>query len=342
MKAQVLQSTVDLHVNPEPLVFCDIRTPQPGPEDILIHIRACGVCHTELDEIEGRTPPAFFPVIPGHQVVGTVCSCGCDVTRHSVEDRVGVAWIFRSCGQCSLCRKGFENLCSEFQATGRDANGGYAEFMVVHQDYAFPIPSVLSDYETAPLLCAGAVGYRSLQLTGLTNGEPLGLTGFGGSGHLVLQLAGFLFPDSDIFVFTRNRVQQEFALELGAVWAGSTTTPSPQKLQAIIDTTPAWQPVVSALACLRPGGRVVINAIGKEDQDKHILSSLNYSHHLWLEKEIKSVANVCRSDVVEFLGLAARLEIRPQTTLYPLEDANHALYDLKTKTVRGAKVLCIS
>lgn len=342
MKAQVLQSTVDLHVNPEPLVFCDIRTPQPGPEDILIHIRACGVCHTELDEIEGRTPPAFFPVIPGHQVVGTVCSCGCDVTRHSVEDRVGVAWIFRSCGQCSLCRKGFENLCSEFQATGRDANGGYAEFMVVHQDYAFPIPSVLSDFETAPLLCAGAVGYRSLQLTGLTNGEPLGLTGFGGSGHLVLQLAGFLYPDSDIFVFTRNRVQQEFALELGAVWAGSTTTPSPQKLQAIIDTTPAWQPVVSALACLRPGGRVVINAIGKEDQDKHILASLNYSHHLWLEKEIKSVANVCRSDVVEFLGLAARLEIRPQTTLYPLEDANHALYDLKTKTVRGAKVLCIS
>jgi propanol-preferring alcohol dehydrogenase len=339
MKAQVLRSAVDLQVNPEPLSFCDIATPEPTSEQILIKVHACGVCHTELDEIEGRTPPPVYPVIPGHQVVGTVCRTGSAVTRHVINDRVGVAWIFSTCGSCALCKKGLENLCPGFQATGRDTHGGYAEFMVVHQDYAFPIPESLTDVETAPLLCAGAIGYRSLQLTGIANGEPLGLTGFGGSGHLVLKLARFLFPDSPIFVFTRNKVQQDFALQLGAIWAGNIGDVPSENMQAIIDTTPAWMPVLAAMECLRPGGRLVINAIRKEAADQSILATLDYPRHLWLEKDIKSVANVCRNDVKHFLRLAAELEIRPEVELYSLDEANRALYELKMHSVRGAKVL---
>jgi len=338
----VLQQTVDLQVNPEPLVFSDYPKPQPGPEEILLQVRFCGVCHTELDEIEGRTPPPAFPVIPGHQIIGRVADCGFAVTRHTVNDRVGVAWIYSSCGHCRFCRQGRENLCPDFLGTGRDVNGGYAEYLVVHQDYALTIPEKLVDSETAPLLCAGAIGYRSLQLTGLKNGDPLGLTGFGGSGHLVLKLARHHFPDSEIYIFTRNLVQQDFGLELGATWAGNIGTPPPRKLQAVIDTTPAWKPVLAALECLRPGGRIVINAIRKESTDTNLLAKIDYPRHLWLEKEIKSVANVCRSDVDDFLHLAAKLDIRPEVQVYPLEEANRALYDLKNKNVRGAKVLAVS
>ena len=341
MKAQELQTITDLQDNPEPLVFCEREIPSPGPHEVLLRVRACGVCHTELDEIEGRTPPSELPVIPGHQVVGRVESCGTGVRAHSVGDRVGVAWIFSACGHCDFCRRGLENLCADFRATGRDSDGGYAQYMVVAEDFACPIPESLADIESAPLLCAGAIGYRSLQLTALHNGEPLGLTGFGGSGHLVLKLARHLYPDSEIFIFARNPLEREFGMDLGAAWAGDTTDTPPTALQAVIDTTPAWRPVLAAMEHLRPGGRLVINAIRKEDTDRDLLAGLDYSRHLWLEKEIKSVANVCRSDVREFLKLAAELDIRPQVEVYPLEEANRALMDLKSGAVRGAKVLVI-
>lgn len=255
---------------------------------------------------------------------------------------MGIAWIFSACGACKFCRTGEENLCANFQATGRDANGGYAELMSVREDFAYRIPEVFSDAEAAPLLCAGAIGYRSLRLTGLKDKENLGLTGFGASAHLVLKMARHRFPGSKIFVFARNEQERAFARELGAVWAGDTAEPSPEKLDAIIDTTPVWTPVVEALKNLEPGGRLVINAIRKEEVDRDALQRLDYPAHLWLEKEIKSVANVSRRDVSEFLQLAAEMGIKPDVEEYRLEEANKALAELKAGRVRGAKVLRIA
>ncbi len=339
MKAQVLRSLADLAEHTEPLDFCDVEMPTPGPGDVLIRVSACGVCHTELDEIEGRTPPPRLPVIPGHQVVGRVEKAGQWVTSLRPGDRVGVAWIFSACGACRFCLGGLENLCPQFMATGRDADGGYAEYMVVGEAFAHPIPDSLGDIQAAPLLCAGAIGYRSLHLTGIENGEPLGLTGFGGSGHLVLKMVRHRFPDSPVYVFARSPVQRGFALELGAAWAGDTEDTPPTPLQAIIDTTPAWKPVLAAMEHLSPAGRLVINAIRKESRDRDVLLQLDYPRHLWLEKEIKSVANVCRSDVREFLSIAADINISPEVETYPLADANRALMELKAGHFRGAKVL---
>jgi propanol-preferring alcohol dehydrogenase len=232
-------------------------------------------------------------------------------------------------------------LCPEFCATGRDANGGYAEYMTAPEHFVYRIPQAFSDVQAAPLLCAGAIGYRSLRLTGIKNGERLGLTGFGASGHLVLKMARYKFPQSKIYVFARSVEERRFALQLGAVWAGESGQAIPHKLDAIIDTTPVWGPIVHALANLEAGGRLVINAIRKED-DKHNLLDLDYSEHLWREKEIKSVANITRRDVTEFLELAAAMRLKPEIQLYPLEEANQALIELKTGRIRGAKVLQIS
>jgi propanol-preferring alcohol dehydrogenase len=204
------------------------------------------------------------------------------------------------------------------------------------------IPAQFTDSEAAPLLCAGAVGYRSLRLTGITNGKRLGLTGFGGSGHLVIQMVRHTYPDSKIFVFARSEAERAFATELGAVWAGDTETESPEKLDCIIDTTPAWKPVVEALKNLNSGGRLVINAIRKEEGDKDYLLKLDYANHLWLEKEIKSVANVTNRDVSEFLALAAEIPIRPEVKAFALEQANDALLELKERKIRGAKVLVVN
>jgi propanol-preferring alcohol dehydrogenase len=213
--------------------------------------------------------------------------------------------------------------------------------MTVPAESAFPIPASFSDAEAAPLLCAGAIGYRSLKLTGISNGQHLGLTGFGGSAHLVHKMARYRFPDSRIYVFARSKKEREFAAELGATWTGDTEESPGEKLDAIIDTTPVWKPVVEALKNLKPGGRLVINAIRKEDFDKDHLLKLDYAQHLWMEKEIKSVANVSRSDVREFLELAAEIPIKPEFQEYPLEDANIALLELKNRKIRGAKVLSI-
>lgn len=341
MKALLLNGVYDLNKENSPLVVKEIPEPVPGENEILIKIGACGVCHTELDEIEGRTPPPIYPVVPGHQVVGKVIGVGNKVKKFKTGTRVGVGWIFSSCGKCEYCLEGNDNLCVEFKATGRDVNGGYAEYMVVPESSAFPIPDIFSDSEAAPLLCAGAIGYRSIKLTGLKNGESLGLTGFGASAHIVLKMVKYKYPDSKIYVFARSEKEREFAIYLGAEWAGDTLDVSPELLNKIIDTTPVWMPIVEAMKNLKPGGRLVINAIRKEEIDKENLLKISYPEHLWMEKEIKSVANVSTSDIKNFLLVAEKMKLRPEYQEYPLEDANIALMELKQKKIRGAKVLKI-
>ena len=341
MKAMVLTGVADLKTDSYPLSLRDVPDPVPAAGEILIRIAACGVCHTEIDEIEGRTPPPFYPVIPGHQIVGRVAGNGRGASRFKAGDRVGVAWIHSACGTCRFCRGGRENLCPDFKATGRDADGGYAEAMVVPEDFAYPIPGVFSDLDAAPLLCAGAVGYRSLKLAALENGGNLGLTGFGASGHLVIQAVRRTHPRSHVFVFARSPEQREFALGLGAVWAGDIDEDPGELMQAVIDTTPAWKPVVRSLRHLERGGRLVVNAIRKEDADKCELLRLDYAADLWMEKTIVSTANVTRADVAEFLKLAAEIPIRPEIIEFGLEDANRSLLEIKERKTRGAKVLKI-
>jgi propanol-preferring alcohol dehydrogenase len=342
MKAWVMTRVTDVADDARPLERVDLPMPEPSTGEIRIRVDVCAVCHTELDEIEGRTPPPFYPMVPGHQVVGVVDAQGKGTKRFKSGTRVGVAWIYAACGQCVWCRRGEENLCPDFLATGRDVNGGYAEYMIVPERFAYPIPAGLSDAQAAPLLCAGAIGYRSLRLTGLENGQPLGLTGFGASAHLVLKMVQYRYPDTPVFVFARSEREQQFARDLGAQWAGGTTQEPPQRLQAIIDTTPAWLPVVEALAHLLPGGRLVVNAIRKEAGDRDCLLQLDYPRHLWMEKELKSVANVTRTDVTEFLKLAARIPLLPEFQLFPFAEANRALAELKRGEVQGAKVLVVA
>jgi propanol-preferring alcohol dehydrogenase len=342
MRAMVLRELGDLTRQRAPLELIEMADPVPGEKEILVRISACGVCRTELDEIEGRTPPPRLPVIPGHQIVGRVEAGGPGAGRFKQGDRVGIAWIFSACGNCRFCRSGRENLCPAFRATGRDANGGYATLVTVPEDFAHPLPPGLDDTEVAPLLCAGAIGYRSVGLSGLRDGQALGLTGFGASAHLVLQMVRHGFPSTPVCVFARSADDRAFALELGAVWAGGTEETPPMLLQAIIDTTPAWTPVVAALKHLEPGGRLVINAIRKEHGDKAALLNLSYARDLWLEKEIRSVANVTRRDVAEFLALAAEARLHPEVRAYPLAEANQALVDLRRGEGRGARVLRIA
>ena len=341
MKAMIFDHIEKLETGSKPLQLVDVPIPTIKSNQILIKVSVCGVCHTELDEIEGRTPPSEFPMIPGHQVVGRVAQIGSEDSKHQIGDRVGVAWIYKACGTCEFCNNSMENLCNQFQATGRDANGGYAEYMVVHENFAYRIPDFFKDEEAAPLLCAGAVGYRSLKLAELRVGSKLGLTGFGASAHLVLQMVQFQYPNTEVFVFARKEAERQFAIELGANWSGDTAERSPEKLDAIIDTTPAWKPVVEAMNNLKKGGRLVINAIRKEEADKAYLQKLSYEDHIWLEKEIKSVANVTSTDVREFLSLAAEAQIVPHIQKYNLEDANEALLDMKFKRIKGAKVLIV-
>jgi propanol-preferring alcohol dehydrogenase len=336
MKAMLLESRADLGSTAAPLRAADVPAPEPGPGEVLVRVSRCGVCRTELDEIEGRAPPPRLPVIPGHQAVGVIAA------GPLAGQRVGVAWIASACGTCNHCAAGAENLCAAFCATGRDVNGGYAGYMTVRSDFVHQIPAALTDAEAAPLLCAGAIGWRALRLARLADGEPLGLMGFGGSNHLVLKMARRRLPRSPVFVFTRNPAERAFALRLGATWAGAIGDEAPAPAAAIIDTTPAWTPVTAALRRLAPGGRLVINAIRKEEADKDALLALDYPAQLWLEKEIRSVANVTRADVRECLAFAAAAGIRPEIEEYPLADANSALMDLKRGRIRGAKVLRIA
>jgi len=338
MRAMVLNRICRLPEDKKPLSLVELPVPVPNDDEVLIKVSACGVCHTELDEIEGRTPPPTYPIIPGHQIIGNIVETGKNVTRLHVGDRVGIGWIFAACGKCSFCIKGDDNLCAQFKATGRDAHGGYAEYTKINERFAFKIPSIFSDSEAAPLLCAGAIGYRSLRLAGLHDGENLGLIGFGASAHLVLKMAQYKYPHSKIFVFARSQGERSFAMELGAFWAGDIEDEPPERLNSAIDTTPVWKPIIEGMKRLEKGGRMVINAIRKEDIDKGTLLSLDYPEHLWLEKEIKSVANVARRDITEFLELASAIPIKPEIQEYILQDANTAIIERK---IRGAKVLKI-
>ena len=339
MKAWQITRTGILNDDSVPLDRTELPDPEPGRGEVRIAVSVCGICHTELDEIEGRTEPPDLPVVPGHQIVGKIDEIGDDVSLHDIGGRVGTGWIYTSCGICEQCLAGRENLCEGFTATGRDINGGYAEYVTVPEASAYPIPEPFTDEEAAPLLCAGAIGYRSLRLTRMRDGNILALTGFGASGHIVLQLVRYLYPSSPIFVFARRSATREFALSLGAAWAGGTEERPPEQPDCIIDTTPAWKPVIKGLEFLKPGGRLVINAIRKEDDDKEELLKIRFHEHLWMEKEIKSVANITRRDIREFLPIASRAGIRPEVETVPFEEVNRAILDMKFKGGRGAKVL---
>ena len=340
MKAMVLKKIAP--IDESPLALEDLPIPQPGPGQILVRISACGICHTELDEIEGRLE-AKLPIIPGHEVVGRVESLGSGVVKFKSGDRVGIAWINSSCEKCDFCQEGNENLCPEFRGTGCHADGGYAEYAVVSEDFAYPIPDRFSDSAAAPLLCAGAIGYRALRLTNLRDGQILGLFGFGASAHIVIQIVKRKYSNSKVFVFTRPRQQdhQNLAGKLGADWVGATGETPPAKINCAIDFTPAWSPIVEALRVLEKGGRLVINAIRKEDKDKDSVLKLDYPTHLWLEKEIKSVANITKKDAEEFLPLAAEIPIISEVQEFKLEEANEALILLKYGKIQGAGVLRI-
>lgn len=332
-----------LPIKAEPLELMELPIPEIGHFDILIKVSACGVCHTELDQIEKRIIPPKLPVVLGHQITGIVEKVGAGVERFKKGDKAGAAWFFSSCGKCSFCLKGFSNLCDNFFATGCHADGGYAEYFAISENSACFIPKGLTDlYAYAPLLCAGAVGYRSLKLTGIENGRTLGLYGFGSANHLVIQMANYMFPDSKKFVITRNAEERRLALKLGADWTGDIEEKTPEKLDCAIDTTPAWKPVIFALENLQKGGRLVLNLISKEEIDKEYLLNLDYRRHLWLEKEIKTVANVTAADAQEILDMAAAADIRPRIKIYRLEDANVALADIKSGRFTGSKVLKIN
>lgn len=320
----------------DPLEIVDRDVPEPGPRELLLRVRACGVCYTDIDIVEGRVE-CPLPRVPGHQIVGVVEEVGEGVSRFRRGDRVGVAWIAGSCGSCSFCTSGQENLCPSFRATGCHVDGGYQEFTVARADYAYAIPDVFGDYEAAPLLCAGAVGYRALKLAGMRDGLRLGLFGFGSSAHIVIQVARRLYPSAEIYVFSRSEEHRELARALGADWAGAPGEEPPRRLDRAIDFTPVGETVARALELLERGGRLVINVIRKQTP-----VILDYAKHLWMEKEVKTVANVSRSDAMELLEVAAEVPVKPTVTLYRLESVNEAIRDLKAARVRGSPVLAIA
>ncbi len=335
MNAQLLTRIAPIEA--QPLEPTELPLPEPDPGHLRVKVSVCGVCHTELDEIEGRLPPKL-PVVPGHQVVGHVDKAGPGASRFRRGDRVGVAWIYSACGACDFCRAGNENLCPSARWTGKDVNGGYAAFMVVPEGFAYPIPAGFSDEHAAPLLCAGVIGYRALRLSGLKTGEALALYGFGASAHIVIQAAKHLHSDARVFVITRSEARRRLARRLGADWAGAPEDVPPERPARAIDFTPVGETIREALRVLRPGGRLVVNAIRKESP----VPELDYATHLWEEKELKSVANVTRRDAREFLGLAAEVPIRPEVEEFPLAEANRALGRLKAGEIRGAAVLRVA
>lgn len=342
MKAALLFEHCEISPDSEPLRLAEVECPRPQADEVLLKVHYCGVCHTDLDIVEGRVAVTQFPLIPGHQIIAEVQSCGSSVEHLKAGDEVGVAWIASACGHCEFCLSQRENLCAEFKASGKDRHGGFAEFVCARAEFVFPLSEGMAKAECAPLLCAGAVGYRALKLAGLESEEPLGLSGFGASGQLCLKLIRALQANREIYVFARNPIERKLALDLGANWAGEIESSAPKNLAAIIDTTPAWLPIKEALRNLRPAGRLIVNAISKNKQDQNTLLELDYAKHLWLEKEIKSVANVTRQDVSEFLMLASKLKLSSNIHPHPLKSVNQALKDLKQKPIDKPQVLILT
>ncbi|MEM4436388.1 MAG: zinc-dependent alcohol dehydrogenase family protein [Thermosphaera sp.] len=330
MKAMVLYKPAPVETNP--LKYVEVETPSPGMEEVLIRIRKCGVCRTDLHIVEGELSPVKLPLIPGHQVVGRVVEIGEGVEGVSKGELVGVPWLYKTCRICKYCKRGLENLCDNALFTGYSVDGGYAEYMVAHYKYVHRIPNGLSDSDAAPLMCAGAVGYRSLKMTGLLGKEGvLGLFGYGSAAHLMLQTARRL--GLRVFVFTSSPWKIERALRNGAEWAGRTEDEPPEKLDAAIVYAPASEVFVEALKKTDKGGRVVLGEIYMTPVER-----LEY-RLLWGEREVKTVANVTRRDVSEFIEIALKHGIRPEVKEYKLYEANEALKDLKHARSLGQIVL---
>jgi len=332
MKAQILREISP--VENRPLELAELPVPRAKPGELLVRVSACGVCHTELDEIEGRLKPRL-PIILGHEIIGRVESLGSRVTKFKIGDRVGIAWIHAACGKCSFCKEGRENLCPEFEGTGCQVDGGYAQYTVVSEEFAYLIPERFTDSQAAPLLCAGAIGFRDLRLAGIKPGQTLGLFGFGASAHIVIQVARYW--GCEVYVFTRSKEHRNLAKELGATWTGRAEDDPPRRLDCAIDFTPVGETVSNALRVLEKGGRLVIAVIRKRNP----IPPLDYARLLWDEKEIKSVANVTRKDARDFLALAAEIPIIPEVQEFKLEEANDVLILLKQGKIQGAAVLRI-
>lgn len=328
---RALRLSAPAPVETSPLVTTKLSLPEPGAGQIRVRVKACGVCHTDRHVVEGELPHPRLPVTPGHQVAGVVDVVGPAVTRFAAGDRVGVPWLHSACGVCEHCQRGQENLCEQAMFTGYTVDGGYAEYLLAHADFAVPLPEGFSDIEVAPLLCAGIVGYRSLRLADLQPGERLGLYGFGGSGHICIQVARHW--DCEVYVFTRSADHQRHAADLGAAWTGTAQDEPPVKLDRAIIFAPAGWLVPLALGHLRPGGALCINAIHMSN-----IPEMPY-RLLWEERTIRSVANATRRDAQEFLPLAAAIPVRTDTQAFALSDANVALQKLKNSEIKGSAVL---
>lgn len=316
------------------LEWCEVEDPRPGHGELLIEVRANGVCRTDLHVVEGELPPHRLPLIPGHQIVGVVRELGEAVEGIDVGTRVGVPWLGSTCGKCSFCRTGNENLCDAARFTGYDIDGGYAQLAVAQAGFVFPLPDGCDELAVAPLLCAGLIGYRSLrmaELDGLGETPRLGIYGFGAAAHIVAQVA--IKRGVDVYAFTRGVEGQEFARSLGAVWAGGGEDAPPEELDAAIVFAPAGELVPAAIRAVRKGGTVVCGGIHMSD-----IPSFPYEI-LWGERMLRSVANLTRSDAREFLALAPEVPVRTEVTSFPLDQANEALVALKNGSFSGAAVL---
>lgn len=334
MKACLLSSPSS--IDRRPLNFLEVEIPSPAPDEVLVKVKACGVCRTDLHVVEGDLPPRLPDVIPGHQIVGEVAALGANVESLAVGDRVGIAWLRRTCGACRFCRAGKENLCERAEFNGWTANGGFAEYVVAPADFAYSLPAGFDDLQAAPLLCAGIIGYRSLRLTGIEDwsGARLGIYGFGAAGHVVIQVARA--RGADVYVCTRDRERhQALASELGASWVGDAADAPPAKLDASIIFAPAGELAPPALQALDKGGVLVLGGIHMSP-----IPTLDYSL-LYYERVIRSVANNTREDGREFLAEAAKIPVRTHVETFHLKDANDALIALKHDAIKGAAVLII-
>ena len=337
---RALQLSSPAPIDSAPLALATLHPPRPTPHVLLLRVRACGVCHTDLHIVEGDLPPHKSPVIPGHQVVAAVEEVGAGVTRWKVGDRVGVPWLHSTCrrspsrdGECEFCQRGEENLCDRAQFTGWDVDGGYAEYMLAHEDFVAPLPPAFSDIQAAPLLCAGLIGYRSLRQAGVQPGEKVGLYGFGASAHIVIQIARHW--GCRVSVFTRSPEHRVLAAALGAEWVGGAEDDPPYLLDRAILFAPAGWLVPAALRRIRKGGTVAINAIHMSP-----IPEMDYNV-LYGERTVRSVANVTRRDAEEFMQLAAQIPITTEVQTFPLEEANRALLMMKRSELKGAAVLTI-
>ena len=327
------QSAAPAPMATAPLARVERPAPAPGPGEVRLRVAACGICHTDLHVLEGDLPAHKLPIVPGHQIVGRVDTVGKGITGLRVGERVGMPWLYATCGVCVYCRSARENLCREARFTGYDVDGGCAEYVVAQEGFVIPLPEAISDEAAAPLLCAGVIGYRALRMAKLQPGERLGLYGFGASAHLTIQVA--VHQDAQVYVYTRSPEHQRLALELGAAWAGSAEAPLKAPLDAAIIFAPAGWLVPAALRVLDRGGRLVLAGIYMSP-----IPELPYAD-LYYERSVQTVANATRQDATEFMRLAAEIPVRTEVQRFPLSEANRALQLLKAGQIQGAGVLIV-